>query len=359
MTPERSEPTIAIVGAGLAGAACAASLARNGMAVTVFDKSRGVGGRMATRRLRWSPEPGEGDVPELQAEVDHGAPCFSAVHPRFRSAMQRAASAGVVVPWQPRVHGTWSATGARSFVPVPTMTALSRHLLAGVTLQLDQAVQRLHRSHDGWHLVLADGGQAGPFDQVVLAMPPAQAAVLLAGHHDAWADALAEVRMQPCWTLMAVTDEVDWPWDAAEPDRGPLAWVARNDRKPGRTAPSGCATWVAQATAAWSAAHLEEDPQVVAAALRSALQQQLPAAHPVRWHTSVVHRWRYAVPVAPGSDASALPQPEYRWDADRGLGVCGDHLAGGGVEAAWRSGDELADAVVAWHETRLELATAP
>lgn len=359
MTSHRSKPAIAVVGAGLAGAACAASLASNGMAVTVFDKSRGVGGRMATRRMRWSAAPAAGDVLEMHAEVDHGAPYFTAVHPRFRAAMRRAASAGVLVPWQPRVHGTWVPAGVHSFVPVPTMTALARHLLAGVNLQPDQAVQRLHRTDDGWHLVLADGGQAGPFDQVVLAMPPAQAAVLLAGHHDAWADALAEVRMQPCWTLMAVTDEVDWPWDAAEPDRGPLAWVARNDRKPGRTAPRGCATWVAQATAAWSAAHLEEDPQVVAVALRAALQQQLPASAPVIWHTSVVHRWRYAVPVAPVADQAVVVQPDYRWDAEHGLGVCGDHLAGGGVEAAWRSGDELADAVVAWHETQVELATTP
>jgi hypothetical protein len=358
MTLHRSNPHVAVVGAGMAGAACAASLARNGMDVTVFDKSRGVGGRMATRRLRWGAAPGAGDVHELQAEVDHGAPYFSARHPRFRAAMQRAARAGVLAVWQPRVHGTWAPAGPHSFVPVPAMTALARHLLLGVSVELDRAVQRLHRAAEGWHLVLADGGQAGPFDHVVLAMPPAQAAVLLAGHHDAWADALAEVRMQPCWTLMAVTADVDWPWDAAEPERGPLAWVARNDRKPGRKAPLGCATWVAQATAAWSAAHLEEDPQVVASVLGAALQRLLPASSPVVWHTSVVHRWRYAVPVAPGPDETVSSQAECRWDAERGLGVCGDYLAGGGVEAAWRSGDELADAVVAWHETQPEPATA-
>jgi predicted NAD/FAD-dependent oxidoreductase len=350
---------VAVIGVGLAGAACAASLKRNGLDVTLFDKSRGLGGRMATRRLRWSAQPGADDVAELHAEVDHGAQYFVARHPRFRVAMQRAASAGVLVRWQPLVHGRWTSEAERGFVPVPDMPALCRHLVDGMPLQLEHAVQRLHRQADGWQLVLAEGGCAGPFDLVVLALPPAQAAVLLAGHHDMWADALAEVRMQPCWTLMAVTDDVDWPWDAAEPDRGPLAWVARNDRKPGRRACQGRATWVAQATAAWSSAHLEEDTQVVAAALRGALQALLPATRPVRWFASVVHRWRYAVPVAPAAGAApATREAECRWDPALGIGVCGDHLAGGGVEAAWRSGDELADAVVAWLESLPEPASA-
>ena len=73
---------------------------------------------------------------------------------------------------------------------------------------------------------------------VALALPPAQASALLVPHHGEWSQALAALRMDPCWTLMAVSDEVDWPWDAAEPSKGPLAWVLRNDRKPGRSAPA-------------------------------------------------------------------------------------------------------------------------
>jgi hypothetical protein len=164
--------------------------------------------------------------------------------------------------------------------------------------------------------------------------------------------------MQPCWTLMAATDDVDWPWDAAEPGRGPLAWVARNDRKPGRSAPRNVATWVAQATPAWSAAHLEADPETVAAALREALQALLPprpAGGPaLAWHHCSVHRWRYAVP----TDRGSLDGRECWWDADRGLGVCGDFFNGGDVEAAWRSGDELADAVATWLEQPHKAAAA-
>jgi renalase len=340
---------IAVVGAGLSGAACAASLQQAGQRVTLFDKSRGVGGRMATRR---AVETGA-DGTELVLEFDHGAQHFSARQPRFRAAMQRAAAAGALKPWRQRVHAPWPAASDRDgFVPVPNMPALVRHLSAGLPLQLGHAVQRLQRSADGWGLVLDDGSTAGPFDQVVLAMPPAQAAALLVGHHDLWATELAAVRMEACWTLMAVTDDVDWPWDAAVPQRGPLAWVARNERAPGRAALPGRACWVAQATPVWSNAHLEDDADRVKA-LQQALAALLPHGASPRWHHGVVHRWRYALPAAAAPD-----RRECWWDATRGLGVCGDFLAGGGVEAAWRSGDELADTVAASLEEQIPMAEA-
>ncbi len=349
MPHPQPSPTVAVavVGAGIAGAACAASLQQAGLAVTMFEKSRGAGGRLATRRAAWTGDNGI----EHQVEFDHGAQTIAARQPRFRALLARAEAAGVVARWRARVHAAWPAAAVRDvYVALPGMPALVRHLARDVPQRLGQTVQRLHRTAQGWQLVLAGGEVAGPFDQVVLALPPAQAAVLLAGHQDRWADTLAAVRMEPCWTLMAATEDVDWPWDAAEPGRGPLAWVARNDRKPGRGTPRGIATWVAQATPAWSAAHLEADPADVAQALHDALSALLPArpasSQPLRWHHSSVHRWRYALPAA-----STLDGRECWWDATCGLGVCGDCFSGGNVEAAWRSGDELADTIAAGMET--------
>jgi renalase len=346
MPAGNSPPRIAIIGAGIAGAACAAGLARAGAAVTVFDKSRGVGGRMATRRVHWV----DAEDAEHTAEFDHGAQQFDAQRPRFRAVVARAQAAGCAAPWRRSVYAAWPAATLRDgFVAVPNMPALCRHLLADTPLRAGQQVQRLHRDRQAWQLVLADGSHVGPFDHVMLALPPAQAALLLAGHHDEWADALAAVRMAPCWALMAVTDDVDWPWDAAEPERGPLALVTRNDRKPGRGATPGLATWVAHATPAWSAEHLEDDPvtvvQLLCAALKPLLPRATPAAAPPVWHHSSVHRWRYAAPLR-----AAPKEPEAWWDARLGLGACGDAFGLGTVEAAWCSGDELADTVAAWLE---------
>jgi predicted NAD/FAD-dependent oxidoreductase len=350
MSSSPSSGRVAIVGAGIAGAACAVGLQKAGLQVTLFDKSRGVGGRMATRRASWTDDRGG----RGSADFDHGAQHFSARHPRFRAVMARAQTAGCVAAWQPRVHRDRPVSLARrSFVAVPNMPSLCRHLLAGVPLRLGQAVQRLQRAADGWQVVLAGGDTHGPFDQVMLAMPPGQAALLLAGHADAWADTLAAVPMLPCWTLMAVTADVDWPWDAAEPARGPLAWVVRNDRKPGREAVVGCATWVAHATPEWSAEHLDDEPAAVADALGAALAAQLPGSPAPRWLHGSVHRWRYAAPAGPVAGGGACS-----WTPQLGWGVCGDFLAGGDVESAWRSGDELADTVAAWLEAAADAAAA-
>ena len=354
MSNSPSPKSVAVVGAGLAGSTCAASLKQDGQDVTLFDKSRGVGGRMATRRARWSQRDAAGGVTEHTTEFDHGAQHFGGQQPRFRAAMQRAVKAGALAPWRQRVHAAWPAASIRDgFVPVPTMPALARHVSEGVPTRLGHAVQRLKRSANGWLLILDDGETAGPFDQVMLAMPPAQAAALLVGHHDRWAAELAALRMEPCWTLMAVTNDQDWPWDAAVPQGGALAWVARNERAPGRPLQPGLATWVAQATSDWTQAHLEDDADSVEQALRQELAAQLPAGAQVAWHHSAVHRWRYALPATAAPD-----RRECWWDGHRGLGVCGDFLAGGGVEAAWRSGDELADTVAAAMEEDVEVAEA-
>ncbi len=346
---------VAVIGSGLAGAACAAGLSRGNAQVTLFEKSRNVGGRMATRRAGWVDAVGA----EQSVTFDHGALCFEPFRPRFKAAAARAMAAGSVGQWRPRVHAALPVGAGQCLVATPDMPALCRHLLVGIPVHLNRTVRRLQRAAGGGWSVVADGTPlAGPFDQIALAMPPAQAAVLLAGHQDTWADTLVARRMEPCWTLMAVTDDIDWPWDAAEPDRGPLARVLRNDRVPGRTAPDGMAVWTTHATAAWSAAHLEDDPQAVSTELQLALRAQLPGAQdcgsPIRFHHATVHRWRYAAPAVecdPRFDSE-----DFWWDESLGLGVCGDFMAGGGVEAAWHSGDELADRMAASFE-RTEMAS--
>lgn len=353
-------PRIAVIGAGIGGAACAASLLEAGLDVTVFDKSRGVGGRMATRRVA---------ADGAQWQFDHGAQHIQARSPRFKAALRRAAQAGVVLPWQPHVHAAWPAPLRReSWVPAGQMPALAHHLLEGATLALEWPVQRLECDRHGWTVVGPQARRAGPFDRVVVALPPAQAAPLLAGHRDDWAEQLGAWPMLPCWTLMAVTQAVDWPWDACEPDAGhPLAWLARNDRKPGRSAPADRAVWVAHASAAWSAGHVDASPAAVQAALSQALASLLPAGTRPTWALRAVHRWRYAAPAplaaaAAGNTPAALAAEPCWWDAHQGLAVCGDFLGGpaaGGVEAAWRSGDEAADTLLAALESGLSAPADP
>lgn len=342
MKTHTASPTAAVIGAGISGAACAAGLRHAGVEVTVFEKSGNVGGRMATRRASWVDEAGV----DQTLQFDHGAQMFSARHPRFRSVMAGAQQVGCVAAFEPRFHGALAACAqGPQLVAVPTMPALCRHLLRDADVLLSHRVQRLERRGSQWQVVGEDGSSNGPFDHVLIALPPSQAALLLAGHQDEWADTLSTTPMHPVWTLMAMTDDCEWPWDVAIPDRGALAWVGRNDRKPQRHAPLGKATWVARATSEWSLAHIDDDPQRVCKLLSAELKKQLPRTPAPSLHHAAVHRWRYALPAVPA------PAVDAWWDATLSLGVCGDFLGdfqgGSDVEGAWRSGDELADTVAA------------
>ena len=337
-------PRIAIIGAGMAGASCAHLLASAGWAVQVFDKSRGVGGRMSTRRLDWMDASGA----THPASFDHGAPCFSAHSADFAGFVAQAAGDGLLTRWTPRMApSSYLPLGTPDlWLPTPDMPALCRSLLAGVPLRTGCAIDALRRDENGWRVESGSTTVDQGFAAVVVAIPPAQAAALLQDHQAAWAQQAQTQKMLPGWALMAVTDEATTPsadaqaWDLAWPSSGPLAWVIRDDAKPGRKQQPGLAHWVAHATVDWSQTHLEAPAAEVEAALKQALAQQL--GRQPHWHYSTVHRWRYAsVPRA----SNASTPSSHRWDAASGLGACGDALGGAGVEGAWASARALAAAI--------------
>lgn len=327
---------VAIIGAGIAGAACARALCDAGAAVMVFEKSRGPGGRMATRRASYA----DAQSVEQQAEFDHGAPYFEVASPELREAIAQAERAGCVASWHPRVRGQWpNLTSPVVFVPVPGMPALARHILAETVVQTGRQVQKLLKGTAGWQLLLADGNLSATFDHVVLCIPPAQAAVLLAEHHPEWSNKLASLAMAPCWTLMVVTDHIETDWDVIIGDghSGVLSSIVRNDHKPARHAPSTSATWVAHASALWSASHLEDYPQAVTEVLVAAFEREVSPRAQLRYHYRAAHRWRYAQrPMDVKADATSWS------DFKLGLSVCGDFLGNAGVESAWQSGTRAA-----------------
>ena len=320
----------------MAGATCARSLSDAGVDVCLFDKARGVGGRMATRRVRWSDEAGV----DHEVAFDHGAPGFSTHSAAFAKFVHESVQSGELVRWNPIMDsGSFAPLGGlEAWIATPDMPALCRRLLEALPVALGQAVDALHRTASGWRVERQGETLGRDFTHVVLAMPPQQAARLLAAHRPDWARRGFQQRMLPCWTLLGVADPPADPptWDVAWPSNGPLDWIIRNERKPGRAPVDGRLNWVAHAKAAWSETHLETPGDVVHAELLCAVADflgQVPS-----WRISQVHRWRYASVERP--DACAL-EP-FWFDDELGLGVCGDFLGGAGVEGAWTSGDALA-----------------
>jgi predicted NAD/FAD-dependent oxidoreductase len=302
----------AIIGAGMAGLACADALKHDGHAVALFDKGRGPGGRMSTRRM--ATDLGE-------ASFDHGAQYFTARDPRFRRQVEGWCAAKVAAPWP--------AAGEEAWVGTPGMNGLIRHMAAGHTVAWGSLVTGMVRSGNGWWLVGEEAKQ-GPFDAVILAIPAEQAAAILSLHDFAMARIALMARSQPCWTGMFVFDA---PLDHASGvirDHGDLAWAARNNAKPGRSGPEA---WVVQANRAWSIAWLEAAQEDVTAQLLAALAEAAGCTVPQPLAASA-HRWRYALSAGTGDGAL--------WNAELGLGTCGDWLLGPRIECAWLSGRMLA-----------------
>lgn len=347
---------VAVVGAGLAGAWCAHALARAGATVRVVDKSRGAGGRLATRRLEWVDRTGA----SRRAGFDHGAPGFTAHSSAFRDFVAPAIAAGVLSAWEPLMAAgsRCDSGGEPVLLGLPDTPELCRWLLQGLSTRWASPVERIEHGPAGWQLGFAgDAAGApseGPFDAVVLAVPPAQAAPLLADHRRDWAQRASLALMQPCWTLMGITNlPVAAPaWDVARPQQGPLSWAIRNDARPGRARHADEAHWVLHARAGWSRRHLEHPAAWVQAQLQSALQDTV--GEPLAWQHAVVHRWRYARPAVPHAAAA----PAGWWDAGLGLGVCGDFLGGTGAEGAWLSAQALAMAMGAASSTDAPQAAA-
>ena len=321
-------PAVAIIGAGIAGLSCANQLQQAGIKVTLFDKSRGPGGRMSTRRGEcW--------------QCDHGAQYFTAHDPAFRTEVARWRAAGVAASWQPRlaVFGSEDEhqpdAGLERFVGVPRMTAPARLLADRLNVRLQATASALIPEGGRWRLETRESGLTPTsYDAVLLAVPAPQALPLLQAFSGELAALAAQAVMRSSWALMlryAQRPALDF--DAAFVNRGPLRWIARDTSKPGR---AGEETWLLHATAEWSEAHIEDAVETVAATLLGAFAD-LGAPAPLTW---TAHRWRYA------DSAPALAQ-ECVWDAGVRIGLCGDWLNGGKVEGAWLGGRALGQRVAA------------
>jgi len=337
---------IAVVGAGMAGITCARTLQQAGHQVTVFEKSRGLGGRMATRDSAFG-------------SFDQGAQYFTVRDARFLLALQttpqlckrwsantvqvldelgRVAAAGL-----PTHEAHWVATpGMKSLVAgwaEPLVQAGRVELQTRVvrverdTVQAGQWQLRAHGADDSQHVFSG-------FDAVVLAMPAAQVQTLLQTSKQmvTWSKRIDAVQVAPCWTLMLAFPQAVQPglttlgpqWNAARSTHHRIAWLARESSKPGRSA---IERWTVQASAAWSQEHLHDDAARVQAKLIKAFTEVTGIrAEPTHVDSQ---RWLYAKTITPLGKS-------HLWDGKKGLGVCGDWCLGHRVEDAFASGLELA-----------------
>jgi photolyase PhrII len=326
---------VAVIGAGISGAMAARTLHDHGVDVTIFEKSRGAGGRMATRRL------------DSGIAFDHGAQYFTARDLRFDRYCQSWLQQGWIARWpnpasemaqriavfrQGRM-ASWS-DGQERYVGVPSMNSVCKHLLCGIPQHYETRVQSIQHSEDRLILNNEGGESLGEFDRVVVSAPAPQTAQLLAGV-SALAQPCEAITMRPCWAAMIelskpLTDQ----WVGAFVHDSWVQWIARVTTKPGRGSNieplSQTEAIVVHASPDWTRKHFEFPADWVAQEALKELQRaiSMDGLQPV---ASTAHRWNYAI------------CPEERgqtdwFDSIAGIAVCGDWTHGSRVEGAFLSG---------------------
>jgi len=319
---------IAIIGAGISGLTAAMNLGESAD-ITLYEKSRGAGGRVCTRYTD-------------SYNFDHGAQFFTARTPQFKQFLKPLIEAGIIDNWNARFievrdntiinRRQWNDDHPH-YVGVPTMSSIGQHLAKNLNIKLNTEVS-IRKSTMGWEVISFDGKVSGHYDWVISTIPAEQSLRLLPGYF-AHYEALKQKKMLGCYSLMLGFDEaLDLGWDAAQLSGTDISWISVNSSKPGR--PNDYSLLV-HSTNNWAEHHLDDDMDTVKQHLCSQvvgiIGQNVYSAKHVG-----LHRWRYAN--IPRQDKNTL-----FIDPASKLAACGDWCKKGRIEAAFRSGFDLANEI--------------
>jgi len=312
-----------IVGAGISGLLAANALQREGWDVTVLDKGRGVGGRMATRRV------GGGTF-------DHGAQFFTVRDDRFSDLVEGWLDAGAAAEWsrgfadadgRPNEDGHPRYRGARG------MTSIPKYLARGLDVRTGERAVMMDGSAGGWE-VACESGLRLEASALLLAMPVPQALELAtSGDYGLPANErqqLEAISYDPCLALMTSLDgpaDVPGPGGMQIKDE-PLDWIGDNQRKGISDLPA----ITIHAGPEWSRAHFEDDEAEVERQLISFASDQLGTDLSSLVAESSLARWRYSWVT------EANPEPVLVASGTPPLLFCGDAFGQPKVEGAALSG---------------------
>ncbi len=309
----KMDETVVVVGAGISGLLVARTLRARGVPVLVVEKSRGLGGRLATKRVG-------------AAVFDQGAQYFTARAPRFSACVAEWRERGVVAPWPGSVD---------RLMAKPSMNALGKVLADGVEVRREWHVRSARREDAGWVLAV-DGQPPLRAGRLVVTAPLPQTLALFDGGALP-AELLAELRSlryAPCLVLLVtLRGPSAVPADGLALHGEPVRWIADNTKK--GIAPGVPAAVTVHLGPAFSAEHYARTATELATLVGPAIERWLGAdVADVQ-----VHRWKFSEPTTSHSEPSV-------WLPDLGVGFAGDAFGGPRVEGAAVSGLDLADRIL-------------
>ena len=321
------QKSVVIVGAGIAGLMAAGRLSRAGWRVTVIDKGRGLGGRMANRRIG-------------EARFDHGAQFFTTRDRRFSGYVSKWVANGQATVWYDRETSAPDSPPLRHYVGSPAMTAIGKQLAEGLNPVLGRRVTGLVSNGEGW-TVADDTGSTYEGRWVVLTAPVPQALDLIDRNGvELPASDRTELDVIEYEKCIAVMVTLSGPSGLPEPGllrpdtTEPLALVADNQRK--GVSPVSAVTL--HSGPRFAESHFDAPDREKIAVLLKAAEPFLrsPATQ------AQAHRWGFAKPF------QVHPEDHYCCPGIR-IALAGDGFGGGRVEGAALSGLAAADSLFA-HE---------
>jgi len=281
--------------------------------VLVVDKGRGVGGRVAHRRIG-------------KASFDHGAQCIEATDPMFRDTVREWQRAGVVTEWYQ------SPPGIPIWRGKPTITAIAKHIARDLDLLLEQRIVSVRHDSTEWVAKLENGERI--FADVVVLTPPVPQSLALLDLEELNVSTTTRERLQGieydrCLAVMAVLKEssqIPNPGGVI-PTGGQIAWIADNEKKGVSTTPAV----TIHATSEFSLEQWDRDRQEVGKELIQAAAKWL-GSKVIEFQ---VHGWRYSKPIRVDNNRCLILSNSPL------LLIAGDAFAGGNIEGATMSGSEV------------------
>jgi renalase len=325
----------AIIGAGIAGLTAASKISDEGHKVAVFEKARGTGGRLSSKRITG----GDGEF----MAFDLGCASITGVSDAFSDQLEDWHSKGVVEPW------CLDHQNLTHYVAVPRNSALTRYLSKELECHFSTRVSSIHRVHDIWYLFTNEDEHEGEkllvmAKNVIIAAPPSQAFDLLPSDSRLKGE-LEKVKVGAQWVMgLEIGNALSGSHPIQYPQSDIIYSISQESRKPGRRDSDshnendlGPIILQIQANSDWTRRHLDSTKEQVIEALSAELEHCIQ--QPLEVINAYVHRWLYSC-VAQGLET----REGYLWD-EAGLGLIGDYLGNGdyGVESAWLSGKQLAD----------------
>lgn len=318
--------SIAIIGSGIAGLATALNLDKECFEISMFDKSQGFGGRVSTRRVE-------------EFQFDHGAQYIENTDGAFKIILDQWKEADVIKPWTgimgelvgPRIVPTFNDETV--YVGTPKMSSIGRYLvskLKNVEFYTNTKVKDILKKFNNWYLFDENDNAYGPYDYLVVTIPPPQALELVK-EFPHLVDILSSVKVSPRWALMVgLKHRLTVDYDGVFVNHPILRWMARNTSKPERP---GKECWVLHATKKWSTENVDQSNDWVSEQLFDAFKE-ITGFDDLDAELLVAHRWRYATIEQP------LDQ-NFIIDQDRRIAFAGDFCLGHKIENAYMSGQIL------------------